>query len=144
MILDILLPGRSGLEVLEAARLLGARLPVLVLTARDSVEDRVRGLEGGADDYMIKPFAFSELLARVRALLRRGPLENSAYLKYADIEMDCNRRNCQRRGRTLSLTIKEYELLEYLLKHGATVVSPRDDTRKRYGTRPSARRPWTT
>jgi DNA-binding response OmpR family regulator len=123
LILDILLPGRSGLEVLEAARLLGARLPILVLTARDSVEDRVRGLELGADDYMVKPFAFSELLARVRALLRRGPLETSDFIKYADVEMDCSKRSCRRRGRAIPLTLKEYELLEYLLRHEETVVS---------------------
>jgi two-component system, OmpR family, copper resistance phosphate regulon response regulator CusR len=123
LILDILLPGRSGLEILEAARRLGVRLPVLVLTARDSVEDRVRGLDSGADDYMVKPFAFSELLARARALLRRSPIEQSAYLKYADLEMDCQKRSCKRKGRELSLTAKEYELLEYLLRHRETVVS---------------------
>jgi two-component system, OmpR family, copper resistance phosphate regulon response regulator CusR len=123
LILDILLPGRNGLEILEAARRLGARLPVLVLTARDSVEDRVRGLDCGADDYVVKPFAFSELLARARALLRRGPIEQIANLKYADIEMDCQRRSCRRQGRELSLTAKEYDLLEYLLRHNETVVS---------------------
>jgi two-component system copper resistance phosphate regulon response regulator CusR len=123
LILDIMLPGRNGFEILEAARREGARFPVLALTALGSVEDRVKGLDLGADDYMTKPFAFSELLARVRAILRRGSPSGETLLSCGDLEMDCPRRKARRAGRDLSLTAREFDLLEYLLRRKSTVVS---------------------
>ena len=123
VLLDLMLPGRSGLEVLEAVRRRGSATPVLLLTARDAVEDRVAGLDRGADDYLVKPFAFPELLARIRALLRRGRPDEVLRLKTADLEMDLVTRKVARAGRDLDLTAREFELLEYLLRHAGRVVS---------------------
>jgi DNA-binding response OmpR family regulator len=123
VILDRLLPGREGLEVLRALRQKGLLAPVLVLTARDEVEDRVEGLDSGADDYMVKPFAFAELLARVRALLRRGRGDQLLRLAVADLVLDLPGRKASRGGEALELTNREYELLEYLIRHRGTIVS---------------------
>ena len=123
VILDLMLPGRDGLEVLSTLRKRGMETPVLILTARDAVEDRVEGLDHGADDYLIKPFAFAELLARVRARLRRGRTEQSPLLRLGDLEMDVLSRNARRGGDHLDLTVREFELLEYLLRHKEQVVS---------------------
>jgi len=123
VVLDVMLPGRDGLEILSTLRERDRRLPVLVLTARDAVEDRVRGLDAGADDYVVKPFAFPELLARVRALLRRGRVEQALQIVLADLELDVPARRVSRRGETLELTAREFDLLEYLLRHRGKVVS---------------------
>ena len=122
-LLDLMLPGRSGLEILRALRQAGNQTPVLILTARDAVEDRVVGLDSGADDYLVKPFAFAELLARIRALLRRGRPDQALRLRLADLEVDCVTRSVTRAGREIQLTAKEYELLEYLMRHHGHVVS---------------------
>lgn len=123
VVLDIMLPGRSGLEILSALRKQGQRIPVLLLTAKDAVEDRVLGLDAGADDYLVKPFAFPELSARVRALLRRGKSEAPVRLQLADLHMDLITRTVTRGGQTLDLTTREFELLEYLFRHRGQVVS---------------------
>ncbi len=123
VILDLMLPGRDGLEVLRTLRTKDRGSPVLILTARDTVEDRVLGLDTGADDYLVKPFAFPELLARVRALLRRGRTEQASDLKLADLEMDVPSHRAIRKGQPLELTAREFELLEYLLRHQGRVVS---------------------
>ncbi len=123
VVLDLLLPGRDGLEVLAALRKRGLPTPVLILTAKDGVEDRVLGLDTGADDYLVKPFAFSELLARIRALLRRGRIDPLVRLRCADLEMDLVTRNVMRGGQPLDLTFKEFELLEYLLRNVGRVVA---------------------
>lgn len=123
VLLDLMLPGRDGLQVLSTLRKRGLQTPVLILTARDAIEDRVEGLDKGADDYLVKPFAFPELLARVRALLRRGRTEQAPQLRLADLEMDVATRNARRRGQYLELTAREFELLEYLLRHKEQVVS---------------------
>jgi two-component system, OmpR family, copper resistance phosphate regulon response regulator CusR len=123
VILDVMLPGRSGIEILTAMRRHGFKTPVLMLTARDAVEDRVRGLDTGADDYLVKPFAFPELLARIRALSRRGISESSPNLRVADLEVDVVGRSVMRAGHTLDLTAREFELLEYLMRHQGHVVS---------------------
>ena len=123
VVLDVMLPGRSGLEILTTMRVRGFKTPVLILTARDAVEDRVRGLDAGADDYLVKPFAFPELLARIRALGRRGAPETSPKLQVADLHMDVEARSVRRGGETLELTAREFELLEYLVRHQGHVVS---------------------
>jgi DNA-binding response OmpR family regulator len=123
VILDLMLPGRDGLQVLSTLRKRGLETPVLILTARDAVEDRVRGLDSSADDYLVKPFAFPELLARVRARLRRNRSEQDPRLRLADLEMDVLARNAKRSGRSLELTVREFELLEYLLRHKEHIVS---------------------
>src|SRR5229473_4983547 len=123
VILDLMLPGRDGLQVLATLRKRGLQTHVLILTARDAIEDRVEGLDKGADDYLVKPFAFPELLARVRALLRRGRTEQALPLRIADLEMDVATRKARRRGQHLELTAREFELLEYLLRHKGQVVS---------------------
>jgi len=123
VVLDLMLPGRDGLQILSTLRKRGLETPVLILTARDAVEDRVQGLDKGADDYLVKPFAFPELLARVRASLRRGRMEQASQLRLADLEMNVVTRNAKRRGQYLELTAREFELLEYLLRHKEQVVS---------------------
>lgn len=123
ILLDLMLPNRGGLEILAALRARGLRTPVLVLTAKDTVEDRVQGLDAGADDYLVKPFAFPELLARIRALIRRGRLDPTAKLHYDDLELDPVARAASRASRPLELTAKEFEILEYLLRNLGRVVS---------------------
>jgi two-component system, OmpR family, copper resistance phosphate regulon response regulator CusR len=118
-----MLPARNGFEILQALRQCGVKTPVLMLTARDAVEDRVRGLDAGADDYLVKPFAFPELLARVRVLTRRGTSSPAEKLRIADLELDTATRISARGGRQLDLTPREFELLEYLLRHQGHVVS---------------------
>ena len=123
VVLDVMLPGRDGFEVLRALRRRSLQLPVLMLTARDAIEDRVLGLDHGADDYLVKPFAFAELLARIRALLRRGRVDPVLCLKAADIEIDIVTRRAMRAHQVLALTAREFELLEYLVRHQNSVVS---------------------
>ncbi len=117
IILDVMLPRQDGLSVCRIIRDKGQRVPVLLLTVRDSTEDKVRGLDCGADDYLTKPFAFAELLARIRALLRRGTVPGSGRLKVADLELDPAGHRAWRGGTELALTVKEYALLEYLLRN---------------------------
>ena len=123
VVLDIGLPEIDGLEVCRRLRRDGNRTPILMLTARDAVSDRIDGLDAGADDYLVKPFALSELLARIRALLRRGRSEPATRLHAADLEMDVVARRVIRGGRELDLTAREFELLEYLLRNKGRVVS---------------------
>jgi len=122
VILDLMLPKRSGLEVLREIRSKKATLPVLVLTAKGAIEDKVAGLDAGADDYLIKPFAFAELSARIRALLRRGAQENTR-LRIADLEMDTAARQVARGGQVIDLKMKEYALLEFLLRNAYRAVT---------------------
>ncbi len=123
ILLDLTLPGRDGLQILRTMREKQVRTPVLVLTARDSLEDRVVGLDSGADDYLVKPFAFAELLARIRALVRRGREAESPRLAVADLTMDLIARKVTRGGQVVELTVREFELLEFLLRHHEQVVS---------------------
>ncbi|HTL71567.1 MAG TPA: response regulator [Candidatus Eisenbacteria bacterium] len=122
-VFDILLPKKSGMEVLKTLRSRGSSLPVLFLTAKDRPKDRVAGLEAGADDYLVKPFSFEELVARVRALLRRRGEMNPAVLRVEDLELDTRRRRALRAGREIELTAREYKLLEFLMIHAGRVVS---------------------
>jgi len=122
VVLDIMLPGIDGFQVLAELRR-SSKVPVLMLTARDEVEDRVRGLEGGADDYLAKPFAFTELLARVRALLRRGPMQESTRYALADLQLDLTTRRATRAGKRLDLTAKEFALLSLLLRRQGQILS---------------------
>ena len=123
VVLDVMLPGIDGWQVLQGIRKAGKDIPVLFLTAKDSVEDRVKGLETGADDYLVKPFAFAELLARVRTLLRRGRMgKESDALKAADLELDLIRRRVVRAGRKIDLTAREFALLELLLRRQGEVL----------------------
>ena len=123
LVLDVMLPGQNGWQLLAHLRQAGLRMPVLFLTARDSVEDRVHGLELGADDYLIKPFAFAELLARIRTLLRRGqsPAQDTE-LSLADLRLDLLRRRAERGGQRIELTAKEFALLELLLRRQGEVL----------------------
>ena len=123
IVLDVLLPGRDGIEVLSALRTKGMRIPVLMLTAKDTIEDRVSGLDAGADDYLVKPFAFPELSARIRALLRRGKPEAPAPLRVGTLEMDLVARTVSRDGQRIDLTAREFDLLEFLVRHRGRVVS---------------------
>lgn len=122
IILDIMLPKKNGLEVLKDIKARGIKAPVLLLTARDTVEDRVKGLNLGADDYLTKPFAFEELLARVRALMRRGST-GAAILKFGDLSLDPSTRKAKRADAEVELTVKEYALLEYLLRNPNRVLT---------------------
>lgn len=123
IILDIMLPYRDGISVCKELHSKKIDAPILMLTARDSVDDKVRGLDSGADDYLTKPFAFEELLARVRALLRRKRAEKSTFLKAADLELDQVTHNVKRAGKEIVLTSKEYALLEYFMLHANQVVT---------------------
>jgi two-component system, OmpR family, copper resistance phosphate regulon response regulator CusR len=113
VLLDIMLPGRNGLEIQSTIRQMGLRIPILVLTAKDTVDDHFRGLNAGADDYLVKPFAFPELLARIRALVRRGNIEEAEPLKYADLELDVVTHVVRRAGVAISLTVREFEILAF-------------------------------
>ena len=125
ILLDWMLPGRDGIQVLTTIRKRGLETPVLLLTARDGLQDRVHGLNSGADDYLVKPFAFAELLARIRALLRRGRTKNSLQLSVGNLNVDLVSRKVVRGGNNIDLTVREFELLEYLMRHENQVV-PRD------------------
>ncbi|PAU51834.1 heavy metal response regulator transcription factor [Pseudomonas indica] len=123
LLLDVMLPGRDGWQIVRKLREKDRSTPVLFLTARDSVEDRVHGLESGADDYLVKPFAFAELLARVRSLLRRGTVSpQETRLAIADLELDLLRRRVQRDGQRIDLTAKEFSLLELLMRRQGEVL----------------------
>ncbi len=123
IILDIMLPGRDGIEVLQTLRKQGMKTPALLLTAKDAIEDRVLGLDAGADDYLVKPFAFAELNARIRALLRRNKTETEAGLTVGRLEVDPVRRTVLREGQRIELTAREFELLEYLARNHGRIVS---------------------
>jgi len=123
IILDVMLPVRDGVEVCRTLRERGLRTPILMLTARDAVEDRVRGLDSGADDYLVKPFAFAELLARLRALTRREPAALGTVLQVGDLILDTGTREASRQGMSPELTSKEYALLEYLMRHANQVLT---------------------
>jgi len=123
IILDVMLPVRDGFQVCRVLRERGVKTPILMLTARDAVEDRVRGLDSGADDYLVKPFAFSELLARLRALSRRDRAALGTVLSVADLTMDTSARDVRRQGVSIELTTKEYALLEYLMRHANQVLT---------------------
>ncbi len=123
LILDLMLPEHSGYEILRTLRSKGMALPVLILSARDSTEDKVTGLDMGADDYLGKPFAFPELLARIRVLLRRGQQEPLTRLSLADLEMDLIHHTVRRAGKTIPLTNREYDLLRFLLENKEQIVS---------------------
>ena len=123
VLLDIGLPGRSGLEILRAVRKSKLEVPVLVLTARDAIEDRVEGLDSGADDYLVKPFAFPELLARVRSLLRRARTDQKLKFEMADLVLEVQSRKVTRGGKIIDLTVKEFEILDYLFRHRGNIVS---------------------
>ena len=123
ILLDLTLPGRDGIQILKTLREKGIKTPVLVLTARDTLQDRVLGLDSGADDYLVKPFAFAELLARMRALVRRGRDSEVPRLGAGDLKMDLITRKVLRGTQPVELTVREFELLEYLLRHQGQVVS---------------------
>jgi len=123
IILDVMLPVRSGIEVCRTMRQRGLRIPILMLTARDAVEDRVRGLDSGADDYLVKPFAFAELLARLRALIRREPAASGVVLQVDDLIFDTTTREVSRQGIRIELTTKEGSLLEFLMRHPNQVLT---------------------
>lgn len=123
LVLDIMLPGISGLELLRGLRSKGDKTPVLLLTALDSIPDRVSGLDSGADDYLVKPFAFDELLARIRVLLRRSVGSVSNTYTLADLTVDCDARSVKRGETVISLSAKEFSILEYLIRNSGTVLS---------------------
>ena len=123
IVLDLMLPGMNGLRVLTGLRESGFQAPVVILTARESVEDRVKGLELGADDYLVKPFAFAELLARVRTILRRPPLREPATLRVADLELDLSAHRATRAGQRLELTTREFALLALFVRKAGEVLT---------------------
>jgi len=123
LILDLMLPGLSGGEVLRRIRKTNSQVPVLILTARDAVGDKVEHFEAGADDYLTKPFAFAELLVRVKALLRRGPVTRASVLRVGDLELDRLAQQVKRGGKRIELTSKEYGVLEYLMANAGRVLS---------------------
>jgi DNA-binding response OmpR family regulator len=123
LVLDIMLPGIDGITVCQRLRAARKNMPVLMLTARDTVDDRVAGLDAGADDYLVKPFAFRELLARVRALLRRDGLSRDPVLRVGDLEVDTVSRQVRRAGRPIELTSKEYAMLEYFMRNPNRVLT---------------------
>jgi DNA-binding response OmpR family regulator len=122
ILLDVLLPHKDGIQVCRELRAQGSGVPILMLTARDAVEDRVRGLDSGADDYLVKPFAFQELLARIRALLRRGGETRTMRLQVGDLVLDTLTRKASRSGRAIELSTREYALLEFLMCHPSQVL----------------------
>ena len=126
LILDVMLPGVSGFELCRQFRAQGTTVPILMLTARGGLDQRVEGLDAGADDYLPKPYHFPELLARIRALLRRGPALSSAVITVADLALDTRARRVERAGQTIQLTTKEYALLEYLARRQGEVVGRSD------------------
>lgn len=121
--LDVMLPGRTGIEVLRAVRKQGLGTPVLLLTAKDAVENRVEGLDAGADDYLVKPFAFPELLARMRSLLRRTSQSDLTRFQIADLEFNARSRHVTRSGKSIELTLKEFDVLDYLFRNKGNIVS---------------------
>jgi two-component system copper resistance phosphate regulon response regulator CusR len=123
IILDLMLPGMEGATVLKRIRAVDNKVPVLILTARDAVQDKVKNFEAGADDYLTKPFAFAELQVRVKALLRRGPVNRSSTVRLGDLELDRLSQDVKRAGKRIDLTSKEYALLEYLLSNPGRVLS---------------------
>lgn len=123
IVLDVMLPGRDGFSICRELRARDRWAPVLMLTARDAVEDRIRGLDAGADDYLVKPFAFGELLARLRALVRRGVSERPAILSVGDVELDPAAHTVTRGGSLVGLSVREFSLLEFLMRHAGEVVS---------------------
>ena len=123
IILDVMLPGRDGIEVCYTLRKMGLGTPILMLTARDAVEDRVRGLDSGADDYLVKPFAFAELLARLRALMRRESTILGSVTQVGDLRLDTTTWEASRQGAVIELTAKEYRLLEYLMRHPNQILT---------------------
>ena len=123
VVLDIMLPGMSGLDVLRHIRRKDDRTPVLLLTAKDSIEDRVKGLDTGADDYLVKPFAFDELMARIRVMIRRGSQSISNVFTLADLAVDCDARTVTRGGIPITLSSKEFSVLEYMIRNAGTVLS---------------------
>jgi DNA-binding response OmpR family regulator len=123
IVLDIMLPQRDGFSILQALRRKGSSVPVLFLTARDAIDDRVKGLDLGADDYLVKPFAFEELLARVRAMVRRGHHQTSSVIAVGDLEVDTAKKCARRGGKSIDLSAREYSLLEYLAHRQGQVVS---------------------
>lgn len=122
LILDVMLPGKNGVDIVRGLRRKNTPVPILLLTARDAAEDVVRGLDAGADDYLTKPFRFEVLLARVRALIRRGGAKRTEALRYADLELDRIQHTATRSSRDLKLTAREFQLLEYFLLHSEEVV----------------------
>lgn len=123
IVLDVLLPKKDGIEVCRELRAQGNKVPILMLTARDAIEDRVRGLDSGADDYLVKPFAFQELVARIRALLRRSGEIKTTRLQVGDLALDTLTHRASRGGRVIELTAREYALLEFLMRHPGQVLS---------------------
>jgi two-component system, OmpR family, response regulator len=123
VVLDVMLPGRDGFSICRDLRANGKWSPVLMLTARDAVEDRIRGLDAGADDYLVKPFAFGELLARLRALVRRGPTERPPVIAVGDVELDPAAHTVTRSGTAVDLSAREFALLEFLMRHPGEVLS---------------------
>ena len=123
IILDVMLPIRDGIDVCNTLRQRGLRTPILMLTAKDAIEDRVRGLDIGADDYLVKPFAFAELLARVRALIRRPPAAHGTNLQIDELTLDTSTRSVERGGESIEMTAKEFAVLEYLMRHPNQVLT---------------------
>jgi two-component system, OmpR family, copper resistance phosphate regulon response regulator CusR len=123
LILDVMLPGRSGWDIIKELRLFGREMPIIFLTALDAVQDRIKGLELGADDYLVKPFSFSELLSRIRTIMRRGPIRNPDVLCIADLEVDMPRRRVLRGGQEIDLTSREFLLLSLLARRRGEVLS---------------------
>jgi len=126
LVLDIMLPGRDGFSIIQALRRRNVTTPILCLTARDGVVDRVKGLDAGADDYLVKPFAWEELLARVRSLVRRGHGQKSSVIAVGDLEIDTAKKSARRAGNAIELSAREYALLEYLAHRQGQVVSRSD------------------